>query len=318
VSTLYFNSSRAITSATSNGSITVTGLIAGSTLTVTAGSGILNGMTLLGGSGGNTIANGTVVQQTNIAVFTGSIGPSSNSLTVTALTSGIIKIGMVLSGATAGTYILSQSSGTTGGAGVYVVSSSQTLASTSITGTNYTVSPGQTITTTTITAAGQTAVLGFTSQTQPPFAVGASISVTGMKPIGFNGTYTVAAGGSNVSDVRFANTTIGPMTLGGTVTASTAIFPAVDLTPGGGANATVSAGSGIAGGTTVSSYTVDTDTGALLSITLSTPTTGIIPANTSITITENSRTASASDSYIYFSSPVPLGKPVTALIGFDK
>jgi hypothetical protein len=317
VSTLYFNSSQVVTSASSSGTITVTGFITGTVLTVTSGSGILNGMTLSGGSGGNTIANGTIVQQTNVAVFTGSIGPSSTSLTVTSVTSGIIKTGMTLSGATAGTYVVSQSSGTTGGAGVYVVSSSQTLASTSITGTNYTVSPSQTITSVTITAAGQTAILGFATQPQPPFAVGASISVTGMRPVGFNGTYTVASGGSNASNVQFANTTLGPMTLGGTVTASTAIFPAVNLIPGGGANAIVS-GSGIQGGTTVTGVSIDSNTGALLSITLSSPTNAIIPVNTSITITENARTASASDSYIYFSSPVPLGKPVTALIGFDK
>lgn len=315
--TLYFNSSLVTTSASGSGTVTVTGFITGTTLTVTSGSGILNGMTLSGGSGGNTITSGTVVQQTNTAVFTASIGPSSTTMTVTAVTAGVIKLGMSLSAATAGTYVISQSSGTTGGAGSYVVSSSQTLSSTTITGTNYTVSPSQTITSITITGTGTTAALGFATQAYAPFAVGATITVTGVKPVGFNGIYTVASGGGQPSSVSYANTTIGPMTQSGTVTASTAIFPAVNLTPGSGGNAVVS-GTGIVAGTTVSSYVVDSNTGALLSISLSTPTNATISVNTSITITENSRTASATDSYIYFSSPVPLGKPVTALIGFDR
>jgi len=71
---------------------------------------------------------------TDTAVFTGSI--STTNLTVSAMTSGTIRLGMILTGTgvTAGTHVVSQTSGTPGGAGVYVVSPTQTVSSTTITG----------------------------------------------------------------------------------------------------------------------------------------------------------------------------------------
>jgi hypothetical protein len=61
---------------------------------------------------------------------------SGTNLTVTTVTSGNVQIGQTIAGAgiTAGT-ILSQTSGIPGGAGVYVVSSTQTIGSTDITAT---------------------------------------------------------------------------------------------------------------------------------------------------------------------------------------
>lgn len=72
---------------------------------------------------------------TDTAVFTGSI--TTTNLTVSAMTSGTIRLGMVLTGTgvTAGTHVVSQTSGTPGGAGVYVISPTQTVSSTTITGT---------------------------------------------------------------------------------------------------------------------------------------------------------------------------------------
>jgi hypothetical protein len=75
------------------------------------------------------------------AVFTGEIDDGSGSagtiLDVTAVTSGTILKGMTISGTgvTAGTKIIAQVSGTTGGIGVYTVDTSQLTASTTITGT---------------------------------------------------------------------------------------------------------------------------------------------------------------------------------------
>lgn len=68
------------------------------------------------------------------ASFTASI--TLTDMTVTAVASGTILPGMTISGTgvTAGTRIVSQTSGTTGGTGVYVVSASQTVASTTIQG----------------------------------------------------------------------------------------------------------------------------------------------------------------------------------------
>jgi hypothetical protein len=79
--------------------------------------------------------NVTLVDRT--AVFTASIGPASTTMTVTAIASGPIYPGMVITGTgvTAGTYIVSQLTGTDGSTGTYQVSASQTVASTTITGT---------------------------------------------------------------------------------------------------------------------------------------------------------------------------------------
>jgi hypothetical protein len=81
-------------------------------------------------------SNGVRIEN-RTAVFTASIGPASTTMTVTAITSGPIYPGMVLTGTgvTAGTYIVSQTTGTDGSTGTYVVSVSQTVASTTITGT---------------------------------------------------------------------------------------------------------------------------------------------------------------------------------------
>lgn len=76
------------------------------------------------------------------AVFTGRIDdgtpPGAGTvLTVTAVTSGTIYLGMTLTGGsiTAGTKVVSQTSGTAGGVGSYVVSVSQERTSLTITGT---------------------------------------------------------------------------------------------------------------------------------------------------------------------------------------
>lgn len=77
--------------------------------------------------------NVTLVDRT--AVFTASI--ATTTMTVTAITSGPIYPGMTITGTgvTAGTRIVSQLTGTDGSTGTYQVSISQTVASTTITGT---------------------------------------------------------------------------------------------------------------------------------------------------------------------------------------
>jgi hypothetical protein len=75
--------------------------------------------------------------QDRTTTFTATIGPASTTMTVTAISAGPIYPGMVITGTgvTAGTYIVSQTTGTDGSTGDYVVSASQTVASTTITGT---------------------------------------------------------------------------------------------------------------------------------------------------------------------------------------
>jgi len=102
---------------------------------ITAGTKIVE---LLTGAGGNVNEVGTyrlnIVQDTQTPVFTGSI--SGTTLTVTAVTTGNIGIGSVISGTgiTSGTTITALQSGT-GTTGTYTVSVSQSVSSTTITGT---------------------------------------------------------------------------------------------------------------------------------------------------------------------------------------
>jgi hypothetical protein len=309
--TIYFNSSLVVSGASNTGFVTVTGFINGVTMSVTAFSTAPQLGQVLSGTG---IASSPTISQINTASFNGYI--STTTLTVALLNSGTIKTGMVLTGAgiTAGTYIVNQLTGTTGGAGTYTVSTSQTAGSVGsqilTTGTNYTVSVSQTNTgSITITCTGTLAVLTFTTRPAAPFSVGATISVTGMSPSGYNGNYTVAA--SSTTSVSYACTATGAMTFQGTVSATNAIYPAVNITA-----ATIT-GAGLTS-TTINSYNVDADTGALVSVVIPAGQASGPAANAVLTIVESTSVVSNNDYYIYFSTPVPYGKPVTALIGFDR
>jgi len=79
--------------------------------------------------------DGTNEYVTTGAVFTGAIAGGGTSLNVTAVTSGVIQVGMLITGTgvTAGTTITALGTGT-GGTGTYTVSAAQTVASTTITG----------------------------------------------------------------------------------------------------------------------------------------------------------------------------------------
>lgn len=78
-------------------------------------------------------SNGVFVQA-HTASFTASI--ATTTMTVTAVASGPLLPSMLISGTgvTAGTYIVEQLTGTTGSTGTYRVSASQTVASTTVTG----------------------------------------------------------------------------------------------------------------------------------------------------------------------------------------
>ena len=157
---------------------------------------------------------------------------------------------------------------------------------------------------------GTTVTISFPTQSQIPFAVGSSITVTGFRATGFNGVYTVSA--STTSSVSYLNATSGTATVTGVVTSNNAVFTAVDLV-----GAEVTGSASIPSGTTVVSYQADPETDALLSVVISNPLiTSNIPVNTSITLTEP--TYSGTGYFLKFSSPVPYGKTVTVLHGFDK
>ena len=142
-----------------------TGSIATTTLTVTAvlsgtiavgqaifGQGIAQNTVITafvsgtGGTGTYTVSNSQTVTSTSInavaspARVTGSI--STTTLTVTAVISGILRIGQTIegTGVTDGTIITAFGTGT-GGTGTYTVSASQTVSSTTIFALNWTILP---------------------------------------------------------------------------------------------------------------------------------------------------------------------------------
>ena len=72
-----------------------------------------------------------------------------------------------------------------------------------------------TIATLTATGSAGIATLTFATQTIPPFPVGSAITVSGMTPTGYNGTYTVTA--CTATSVSYANATTGAQTVAGTI-----------------------------------------------------------------------------------------------------
>ena len=165
------------------------------------------------------------------------------------------------------------------------------------------------LTTLTASGTGTTVTLTVPTQTAPPFAIGETITVTGLIPYEYNGSFTVT--GSTASSVSYAHTATGTQTTSGTIESASTVYPAINIV-----GATLTGSSAITGRTVVS-YATDTNTGALTSITLDSPTSGsVIAANTAITITKTTQTGTGY--YLFFSSPVPPGKAVTVLHGFDQ
>jgi hypothetical protein len=166
-----------------------------------------------------------------------------------------------------------------------------------------------TVITTAASGTGTTVTLTFPTTTAAPFAIGETIIVAGVIPYTYNGSFTVTA--SSTTTVSYAHTATGAQTTSGTIEAASTVYPAVNIV-----GATLTGNSSITG-RTVLSYATDPNTGALTSVVLSAATSGaVIAANTAITITKASQAGSGY--YLYFSSPIPPGKAVTALIGFDQ
>jgi hypothetical protein len=154
------------------------------------------------------------------------------------------------------------------------------------------------------------------SSTGQPFAVGATITVTGMSPNGYNGIYTVTGGSATTVTYALVSDP-GAFQYSGTVTASgstSAIFASLSNIVG--ANVI---GTGIAAGSTVASYTMDPITDALTSITMNNFPSGTIAVNSvAVTIGAGAKVVNDNSYYLKFTEPVPYGKVVTALIGFDQ
>jgi len=154
-----------------------------------------------------------------------------------------------------------------------------------------------------------TVTLTFSTRAFAPFSVGSSIVVTGFTPAGYNGTFTVTA--STTSSVSYTNSTTATMTVAGQIASTTAVYPSANFT-----GAIITGSASLQASTAITRFTIDSDTDALVSATfLGKPTTNNIASGVALTITESA--SSGSGYYLKFSSPVPYGKIVTALIGFD-
>jgi hypothetical protein len=149
--TLSFSCGTSTASSITDTTLTVGGTVAGTYVVgqtiagtgVTAGTKITALGTGTGGAGTYTVSVSQTVASTAInaslssgtlylttsgsATFAGSI--ATTNMTVTSVSSGSIVAGQFVLGASAGTYIVSQTSGNKGGTGVYVVNNSQTAAS---------------------------------------------------------------------------------------------------------------------------------------------------------------------------------------------
>jgi len=76
-------------------------------------------------------------------------------------------------------------------------------------------SVGNSLITTGASGTGSIATLTFATQSIVPFTIGESITISGVTPSGYNGTYTVT--NCTTSSVSFANTTTGSQTVAGTI-----------------------------------------------------------------------------------------------------
>ena len=138
------------------------------------------------------------------ASFTGSAGSgtAANQLTTSSVT-GAIRAGQTISGTgiTAGTTILSQISGTVGGAGVYLLSTTSTSSSASLT------SGGIPQNATMASLQAETANVRYRDDGGKPTSAIGNILVSGLAPMPYNGTLSalqfIAATGSPLLDVAF-------------------------------------------------------------------------------------------------------------------
>lgn len=186
---------------------------------------------------GAIAANTTSAGSIALNSVTGSLSVVAGvpTLTVTAVVTGALAPGQTLSGTGVdpATTIVSQTSGTTGGAGVYVVSVAQTVASGTITSSGATLTVGGTITGTFLVGQALTGT-GVTTGT----TITSAISGTGGA-----GTYAVSIAQTTTSTAITAS--------GGTLTVSAVGSGALAL------NDTIS-GAGVTAGTYISGFITGT------------------------------------------------------------
>jgi hypothetical protein len=157
---------------------------------------------------------------------------------------------------------------------------------------------------------GTVATLTFATQGGVPFSVGQTIVVNAVTPSAYNGSFVVTSATTN--SVSYASTATGSLVFPGVVTAASTVYPGTSIV-----GAIITGSASIQSNTAIVSFTTDSVTDALTSITINKPLiTAQINGGVSITITEGSQ--GGSGYYLKFNSPPPYGKIVTALLGFDQ
>ena len=149
----------------------------------------------------NTASLGSTNTATLGSTFTASAGSPSTELVVTAVT-GLISIGDVVSGTgiTPGTTILSQVSGTTGGAGTYNLSAANTCSAATVTSFGTVVN---------VTASTGLISIGDSVSGSGGFPVGATIQSQISGTAGGIGAYRLSTGGSAYTASASGVTTFG-------------------------------------------------------------------------------------------------------------
>ena len=171
-------------------------------------------------------------------VFSGAI--SGTTLTVSAVTNGVLALGSFISGTgvTAGTYITAYGSGT-GGAGTYTVSASQTVSSTTITSGDtfkialYTSSATLSSATTAYSSSNESSGPGYTAGGGTLTNLGTSLSGTtaylSWDPYTWT-TATISAAGALIYNTSKNNAAVAVLSFGGTYSSTagnfTVTFPA--------------------------------------------------------------------------------------------
>jgi hypothetical protein len=284
-----------------------------------------------------TVTNNKAIAVADNSVYfsiwmTGSIAASGSNgssvqLNVGAINSGSqaqLAAGQQIANAQTGTVYGTISVGS-GGTGTYTLTSNgvysaipatTALVATSVNGTiaypsvdltAATITTSSILTVTSGSVSANVATLTFTNLGSIPFAVGQSITVTGI---------TVSSG------TIIGNFTVVASPPPGSTSVSYAA-PGVSNQPIG-----VAAGSSKVSGaystyipvsTTVVSYTTDSFSGALTSVVLSAGVqTQLIPQGMTFTLVDATNTISNNSYYLQFTEPVPLGKTVNVLHGFDR
>lgn len=144
------------------------------------------------------------------ATSTVSLSPANANVTISPTGTGTVTI----SPATAGTINNVSLGATTPGNGAF---NTLTVAGPTIAVNGFYLPAATAIATTGASGTGTTATVTFAVQTLAP-TVGSLVTIAGVNPAGYNGTYVVTA--STTSSVSYANTTIAAYVSAGTVTTS--------------------------------------------------------------------------------------------------